>query len=238
MVTSALDAARCHKRVLVNETRCGQAGDKRYGAQRSDKEFFDQRISLAVVTISDEEGEIDILARSGILPEDVCPSRLEQPWEFANSMKAARRDPDFFRCLTILNLDGEQQKETLSFFFHLKIFWSDTAQVFATSALLAWRSGSWRLFLWNPACVFTSWQSTARVASFPEVCATGRWPRRSAELNHMSDIHAVECFLCACRLLCALVFVVLFFFSVKRLLVFFLCLWQCVFLSLNCHVFA
>ena len=31
-----------------------------------DKELFDQRISPAVVTISDEDGEIDILARSGI----------------------------------------------------------------------------------------------------------------------------------------------------------------------------
>ena len=31
-----------------------------------DKELFDQHISPAVVTISDEEGEIDILARSGI----------------------------------------------------------------------------------------------------------------------------------------------------------------------------
>ena len=30
-----------------------------------DKSFFDQRIPLAVGTISDEEGEIDILARSG-----------------------------------------------------------------------------------------------------------------------------------------------------------------------------
>ena len=30
-----------------------------------DKESFDQHISPAVVTISDEDGEIDILARSG-----------------------------------------------------------------------------------------------------------------------------------------------------------------------------
>ena len=30
-----------------------------------DKELFDQHISPAVVTISEEEGEIDILARSG-----------------------------------------------------------------------------------------------------------------------------------------------------------------------------
>ena len=31
-----------------------------------DKELFDQHISPGVVTISEEEGEIDILARSGI----------------------------------------------------------------------------------------------------------------------------------------------------------------------------
>ena len=31
-----------------------------------DKEFFDQRHSLPLVTISDEEGEIDILARPDI----------------------------------------------------------------------------------------------------------------------------------------------------------------------------
>ena len=38
--------------------------------------FFDQRISLAVVTISDEEGDIDILARSGTWPGDVCAPRI------------------------------------------------------------------------------------------------------------------------------------------------------------------
>ena len=41
-----------------------------------DKFFFDQRIFLEVVTISDEEGEIDILARSGTWPGDVCAPRI------------------------------------------------------------------------------------------------------------------------------------------------------------------
>ena len=41
-----------------------------------DEFFFDQRISLAVVTISGEEGETDILARSGIWPGDFCAPRI------------------------------------------------------------------------------------------------------------------------------------------------------------------
>ena len=41
-----------------------------------DKSFFDQRIPLAVGTISDEEGEIDILARSGMWPGDICAQRI------------------------------------------------------------------------------------------------------------------------------------------------------------------
>ena len=35
-----------------------------------DKFYFDQRISLAVVTVGGEEGNIDVLARSGIWPGD------------------------------------------------------------------------------------------------------------------------------------------------------------------------
>ena len=39
--------------------------------------FLDQRISLAVVTITDEDGEIDILARSsGICSGDCCAPRI------------------------------------------------------------------------------------------------------------------------------------------------------------------
>ena len=41
-----------------------------------DKELFDQHISPAVVTISDEEGEIDILARSGTRHGDFCAPRF------------------------------------------------------------------------------------------------------------------------------------------------------------------
>ena len=37
-----------------------------------DKEFIDQRTSLAVVTISDEESEIDILATSSVWPGNFC----------------------------------------------------------------------------------------------------------------------------------------------------------------------
>ena len=41
-----------------------------------DKLFFDLRISMAVVTISDEEGEINMLARSGMWPWDFCAPRI------------------------------------------------------------------------------------------------------------------------------------------------------------------
>ena len=41
-----------------------------------DKFFFGQRISLPVVTIGGEEVEIDILARSGTWPGDVCAPRI------------------------------------------------------------------------------------------------------------------------------------------------------------------
>ena len=41
-----------------------------------DKVVFDQRMSLAVVTIFDEEGEIDIMARSDIWPGDYCAPRI------------------------------------------------------------------------------------------------------------------------------------------------------------------
>ena len=47
----------------VNEARCVQANE--LSLKDVDKELFDQRISPAVVTISDEDGEIDILPRSG-----------------------------------------------------------------------------------------------------------------------------------------------------------------------------
>ena len=55
------------------------------------RKFFDQCISLAVVTISDGEGEIDILVRPGIWPGDVCAPRIfvkqrvqlfNQDWKF------------------------------------------------------------------------------------------------------------------------------------------------------------
>ena len=38
--------------------------------KKIDKEYLDQRISLAVVTVGGEEGNIDILAISGIWPGD------------------------------------------------------------------------------------------------------------------------------------------------------------------------
>ena len=41
-----------------------------------DKAFFGQRISLAVVTPSDEEGGIDILARLCTWPGDFCAPRI------------------------------------------------------------------------------------------------------------------------------------------------------------------
>ena len=59
---SDLEVARCHKRVPVDE----HEGAKQVAVEEVDKEFFDQRISPAVVTISDEEGEIDMLVKSGM----------------------------------------------------------------------------------------------------------------------------------------------------------------------------
>ena len=41
-----------------------------------DKAIFDQRISLAVVTVFDKQGGIDILARSSIWPGNVCAPRI------------------------------------------------------------------------------------------------------------------------------------------------------------------
>ena len=38
--------------------------------------FFDHRMSLAIVTISNEEGEIDILARWSMLRGDFCAPRI------------------------------------------------------------------------------------------------------------------------------------------------------------------
>ena len=44
--------------------------------KEADKFFFDQRVFLAVVTFGGEEGEIDILARSGTWPWDFCAPRI------------------------------------------------------------------------------------------------------------------------------------------------------------------
>ena len=43
-------------------------GSKSDGTQRNGQGFFDQRIPMAIVTITDEEGLIDLLARSGKWP--------------------------------------------------------------------------------------------------------------------------------------------------------------------------
>ena len=59
------EAARRHERIPVNEARCGQQAANRMALKEMDKEFFDQRIPVAIVTITDEESEIDLLARSG-----------------------------------------------------------------------------------------------------------------------------------------------------------------------------
>ena len=63
-----------------------------------DKEFFDLRLSLALVTISDEEGEIDILARPDILPGNFCAERIfvkatEQP--FSKNWRLSGRKEDY-----------------------------------------------------------------------------------------------------------------------------------------------
>ena len=50
----------------ANEMACKEIG----------KFYFDQRISLAVVTAGGEEGDIDVLARSGIWPGDFCAPRI------------------------------------------------------------------------------------------------------------------------------------------------------------------
>ena len=65
------EAARCHAYLSMKHAVAKQAANKMV-LREVDKVFFDLRISLAVVTISAEEGEIDILARSGIWPGDFC----------------------------------------------------------------------------------------------------------------------------------------------------------------------
>ena len=62
------EAARRHERIPVNEARCGQQATKQMALKEKDKEFFDQRIPVAIVTITDEEGLSDLLARSGKWP--------------------------------------------------------------------------------------------------------------------------------------------------------------------------
>ena len=41
-----------------------------------DKLYYDQRISPAVVTVGGEEGNIDVLTRSGVWPGDFCAPRV------------------------------------------------------------------------------------------------------------------------------------------------------------------
>ena len=41
-----------------------------------DKELFNQRISLTIVTTTDENNNINILERSGIWPGNVCAPRI------------------------------------------------------------------------------------------------------------------------------------------------------------------
>ena len=49
-----------------------------------DKYYFDYRISLAVVTTGGEEGSIDVLAKSGMWPGDLCAPRI-----FAKATRSA-----------------------------------------------------------------------------------------------------------------------------------------------------
>ena len=76
-VTSVFKASRCHKHESVDmkHDAAKQAANET-ALKEVDKFFFDQRISLAVVTITGEEGEIDILARSDIRPWDFCAPRI------------------------------------------------------------------------------------------------------------------------------------------------------------------
>ena len=52
-----------------------QAANER-ALKEVDKFYFDQRIPPAVVTVGGEEGNIDVLARSGIWPGDFCAPRI------------------------------------------------------------------------------------------------------------------------------------------------------------------
>ena len=63
------------------------------------KFFFGQRISLPVVTICGEEVEIDILARSGFWPGDVCAPRIveRRAQLFNQNWKSWRRQEDYTR---------------------------------------------------------------------------------------------------------------------------------------------
>ena len=63
--------------------------------------FFDHRISLAYVTISDEEGDIDILARSGTWPGGrLCSAyflRRRRAQLSKQNWKSWRRKEDYMR---------------------------------------------------------------------------------------------------------------------------------------------
>ena len=70
-----LKVARCRSRVPVDVARCGQAANE-MALKGVDMFFLDQRISLAVVTVGGEEGEINILARSGVWRKEFCAPRI------------------------------------------------------------------------------------------------------------------------------------------------------------------
>ena len=67
-VTSALRLHDATNAYLLMKRDVAKRAANEMALKEVDKEFFDWRISLAVVTISDEESEIDILARSDVWP--------------------------------------------------------------------------------------------------------------------------------------------------------------------------